>query len=74
MSNNLEYRIFCKRCLHDTGMATTMSIFNTDIICMGCSDKERDHPDYKLAKDAELEACKRGDYNFPGIGYRRIDA
>jgi len=72
MSNNIENKEFCKRCCGDTGMITIMSIFNTDIICMSCSDKEKEHPDYKMARNAELEACKAGDYNFPGIGYRVI--
>jgi hypothetical protein len=45
-----------------------MSKFNTDIICMDCKDKEREHPQFKRAVDAELAACMRGDYNFPGIG------
>jgi len=45
-----------------------MSRFNTDIICRKCEDLERAHPQYKEAQEAELAACKRGDYNYPGIG------
>jgi hypothetical protein len=39
-----------------------------DMICFNCSDLERSHPKYLEAREAELEALKRGDYNFPGIG------
>lgn len=57
----------CVRC-GATNCATTMSKFNTDIICMSCKDKERKHPKYAEADAAELAAVKAGDYNFPGIG------
>jgi hypothetical protein len=57
----------CQRCFKET-LATIMSRFNTDIICPECADTERAHPDYKRAQEAELAACKRGDYNFPGVG------
>lgn len=57
----------CARCLKET-LVTTMSKFNTDIICMECKDKERAHPKYQEASDAELRAVKSGDYNFPGVG------
>lgn len=45
-----------------------MSIFNTDTLCMPCKDKERNHPKYEEAREADNNAVKRGDYNFPGIG------
>jgi hypothetical protein len=48
-----------------------MSIFNTDEICMECRAEERKHPDFELARKAEEEACRRGDFNFPGIGWPR---
>ena len=46
-----------------------MSMFDTKMICMECEQKEREHPDYKKAKQAELDAVKRGKYNFEGIGH-----
>jgi predicted sulfurtransferase len=59
----------CDRCRQPFGNeARTMSRFNTDTICMPCKDKERAHPDYKRAEEAELAAVRSGDYNFPGIG------
>lgn len=58
----------CDRC-HKETLATIMSMFNTRVICMDCSDKERKRPDFKEAQDAEIEAIKSGNFNFPGIGY-----
>lgn len=34
---------------------------------MDCKEKEREDPEYKKAADAEHEAVKRGNLNFPGI-------
>jgi len=57
----------CRRCGTKTTI-TIMSIFNTDTLCMPCKDKERNHPKYEEAREADNNAVKRGDYNFPGIG------
>lgn len=57
----------CDRCFEDT-LSTIMSKFNTDVICMECKRKEREHPDYARADKVEVEAVRRGDYNFPGVG------
>ena len=57
----------CHRC----GTATTTSImsrFDTDQICIDCEDKEKAHPDYQRAADAELAETRAGNLNFPGIG------
>jgi hypothetical protein len=45
-----------------------MSTFNTQILCLDCKRKERQHPAYPKAAEAENEAVRRGDMNFPGIG------
>lgn len=57
----------CDRC-HKAAVATTMSMFNRDTICMPCKRRETEHPKYAEARNAEAEAVRRGDYNFPGIG------
>jgi len=57
----------CRRCYCETDV-TTMSRFSTKIICLDCEEQERKSPHYKRAAAAELEAVKRGDYNYPGIG------
>ena len=62
-----EWRGYCERC-GDKPFSHTMSRFNTQLICGPCEKKEREHPDYQRAADAELAAVKRGNYNFPGIG------
>ena len=57
----------CKRC-DQPPLCTTMSRFNTDMICENCADKEAAHPKYQEAVDAEIAALERGERNFPGIG------
>ena len=58
----------CDRCKEETDI-TIMSRFNTEIICLDCEEKEKKHPRYEEARQAELDACRRGDFNFPGIGF-----
>ena len=57
----------CDRCEKPTGGSTTMSIFNQDVICLPCKEKEKLDPDYDAAVRAEQEAIRNGDYNFPGV-------
>lgn len=57
----------CDRCHKDTN-TWTMSMFNTQTICMECKEKERRSPRYKEALEAERAAVKAGNRNFPGIG------
>jgi len=59
----------CDRCGALLTGGFTMSRFNTDALCRQCLAEERQHPDYQLAADAEREAVKRGERNFPGIGW-----
>lgn len=57
----------CERC-GKTTLGTMMSKFNTQIICGDCKDSETQHPDYAAADQAEVEAVRSGNYNFPGVG------
>ena len=59
--------MICNRCYNET-YAHTMSMFNTQEICMDCMDKEMKHSDYKKAQDADHQQIKQGNYNFKGIG------
>lgn len=59
----------CQRCAKPA-IATIMSRFNTQQICLDCEEAEKKRSDYKMAADAEIEACRRGDFNFPGIGLK----
>lgn len=60
----------CDRCGNPTN-AFIMSQFNTQDLCMKCSDKERKHKTFKQALDAEIAQIKKGNYNFKGIGLPR---
>ena len=42
-------------------------MFSTDCICILCSDKEKQDPDYKKAVEAEHEQIKLGNYNYAGL-------
>jgi hypothetical protein len=57
----------CERCGEVAG-THTWSQFNTDLICIPCQGKEKQHPDYERAREAELAAIRRGNWNFEGIG------
>ena len=58
----------CERCNDRNSPVTTMSMFNTEEICIPCKDKERLHPKYAEAQKAEQEQIKQGNYNLQGIG------
>ena len=57
----------CQRCGEDAG-SLMMSMFDTDMCCPKCIETEKAHPDYKKARDVELEQLHQKNYNFPGIG------
>jgi len=57
----------CDRCGKPLNGCSIMSMFNTDIICMDCKMKEKNHPDYKKAVEADNDAIKNGNYNYKGI-------
>lgn len=57
----------CDRCKKPTN-ASIMSMFNTEILCMDCKDKEKKHPDYDKARKIESEEVMAGNYNYAGIG------
>lgn len=59
--------MICDRCQKDV-MAFTGSFFNLQTICLDCAERERAHPDFQKAHDAEVAAVRAGDFNFRGIG------
>ena len=65
----------CPRCGESTNGRTTMSVFNTDTICIPCKEKEKEDPDYQMAVDTEAEEVRKGNYNYPGIypNYKPLD-
>ena len=60
---------YCDRCGAYLSVRI-MSMYNEDVICMDCKEKETKREDYDLARDTEhAEVCK-GNYNFKGIGLK----
>ena len=58
----------CERCEKLFGVgARLLSYMNTETICIDCSANEQGHPYYQLAKEAELEQVREGNYNYPGL-------
>lgn len=60
----------CDRCGGSLEGGRIMSMYNNDCLCMKCKKKEMQRDDYAKASEAEHEAIKTGNYNFPGIGYK----
>ncbi len=58
----------CDRCHQLLNGIRTQSMYNNDVLCMSCKDKETQRSDYPDAVQADVDAIKHGDYNFPGIG------
>lgn len=57
----------CDRC-GVPGTTYMGSMFNTEMICYDCREKERSHPQYQLACLAERDAVRNGNLNYQGIG------
>lgn len=57
----------CDKCSGSLDKGRIMSRFDTSCLCMECSEKEKDEPDYKKAVEAEHEEIKKGNFNFRGI-------
>ena len=67
MNSYREWNGECQRCFKKSKMHT-MSMFDVALICMGCSEAERAHPQYERAAKIEMEEVKKGNRNFVGIG------
>lgn len=46
-----------------------MSMYNEDVICMDCKDKEMQRENYSKAVQAVREEERKGNRNFQGIGF-----
>ncbi len=58
----------CQRCTGKTHGINSMSMFNNDILCVPCKNKEMAHPLYGEAVDMDNNEIKKGNFNFDGIG------
>ena len=63
----------CDRCGGSLDGGRIMSMYNEDVICMACKEKEQTRADYRKAVEADNAAIRRGDFNFKGIGLDRED-
>ena len=57
----------CECCGGSLEGGRIMSRFNENCICMDCSDKEKQDPEYPIAVEAELAEIRKGNYNYPGL-------
>ena len=64
---NFFQKSHCNQCRKRLDVRIT-SMFNTDILCMACKEKEEAHPAYERVQNAEHDAVRKGNLNFPGIG------
>lgn len=58
---------YCDRCGGLLKEGRTMSMFNTQCICMDCLKKEKQDKDYEKAVKTDHEEIKKGNYNYKGI-------
>lgn len=59
----------CDRCGGSLDGIRIMSMFNTEVICSSCKEKERAMPEYKAAQEEELRQVLAGNRNFEGVGF-----
>ena len=57
----------CDKCGGSLTDGRIMSRFDESCLCILCSDKEKQDPDYKKAVEAEHEQIRRGNYNYEGL-------
>ena len=60
------YRGKCDRCAGTCDGVTTISMFNTEVICMSCKEIEKLDPEYEAACLAEKEAYRNGIKDYKG--------
>lgn len=56
----------CERCGKEL-CAKTMSLLNTDAICLECAEEEKGHPFYEQAKEKDFEEYQKGNYYYDGL-------
>ena len=61
----------CDRCGKLLNGCRIQSMYNHDVLCMDCKDKENQREDYRQAVEADHAEIRRGNYNFAGIGLKK---
>ena len=57
----------CRRCGHErTGAVSSM--FDGELICNACNQREKEHPKYNSAINALKNAVNNGNYRYCGVG------
>lgn len=64
--------IRCDRCGQSLEKGRIMSMYNEDVICMACKEKEMKRADYSRAVEQDVDQIRKGNYNFKGMGYASI--
>lgn len=62
----------CDRCGKEL-VSRWLSMFNMDVICPECKEKERQRSDYNQAIDAVDAEFKKGTIDFEGVGYKEVN-
>jgi len=57
----------CECCGGSLEGGRIMSRFNENCICIDCSDKEKQDPEYHRAVDADIAEIRKGNYNYKGL-------
>lgn len=70
--DNFFVALRCDRCGKSLESGRIMSMYNDDVICMDCKEEEMKKENYNVAVQADIEAIRKGDYNFKGIGYESV--
>lgn len=61
----------CERCKQKIEDGRTMSMFNSETICLWCKEVEELHPQYDEACKADKMASRKGIKYFCGIGVKK---
>ena len=73
MNESFYTQTKCDRCGGSLQEGRTMSMYNTECICLKCKAEEKQRPDYHRALEAVREAEKNGNRNFQGVGLKEGD-
>lgn len=60
----------CQRCGAPLEHGRIMSMYNEQVICMACKEKETQEFDYAEAVEAEHHELLKDNRNFKGIGWK----
>ena len=58
----------CDRCCKEKITTHTWSMFNQEMLCIECSETEKNHPMYTIAREIEAIHVRLGNLNYEGIG------